>query len=84
MSTFWIIHPPKIATRDPLMGGDPIRVEVPVARGKNLHLYFHDLHLNLLRASCRLSLDPQNTALRTSYIPKAGDVIRMSRVKSLG
>jgi hypothetical protein len=79
---FYIIHPPKIATRDPLMAGDPVLVEVPVVRGKNLKRYFHDLRLNSLRTGCRMTLDPKNVPLRTSYVPGPGDVVRMERTKA--
>lgn len=80
MAIFFVIHPPRLATRDPLMAGDPVLLKVSVVAGKSLHQHFRDLRLNDLRTHCRMTLDPQNTPLRISYVPKAGDVVRMERV----
>lgn len=76
---FYLVHPPKIASRDPLMGGDPIVKQIPAIKNKTLHQYLQELHLNELRTHCRVTLDPNNTRLRLSYSPKPGDVVRMER-----
>lgn len=65
------------------MGGDPVVLTLEVMQNKTLHQYLREQRLNDLRTRCRTTLDPRNTPLRLSYIPKPGDVVRMERTKSL-
>ena len=62
------------------------RVNLPWVEGKSLKMYLREAKLAGLKTGCRA--DVLNGAgyperIKTSYVPKDGDIIRLRRVRSM-
>jgi hypothetical protein len=77
METFTLSHPKR--RPDPNEADNREEKVLPIVPGKNLHQYLKELHLNELRTHCSMMLVSSRERLRTSYMPKAGDVIKVTR-----
>lgn len=73
MNTFTLKYPR--AHQDPTEFSSMLEKQLECVPGKNLHVYFKELHLNAMRLRCRLLLEKTRASIRLTHIPLPGEVI---------